>query len=75
MLDVHMWQFARPQPHTISVEEHHSRLARARQVTGKKREHQQDHLKDRSARRRATLLDAEYILALLTNSTEAGNLL
>ncbi len=54
MLNVHMWQYGRPQPRTISIKERHARLAKARQASGKKRESRKDQLADRGARRRAT---------------------
>jgi hypothetical protein len=57
-LNVHMWQYGRPQPRTISVEERHARLAKARQSSGKKRESRRDQLADRQARRRAVLQQA-----------------
>jgi hypothetical protein len=53
MLNVHMWQYGRPQSRTISVEERHAKLARARQVSGQERRNAL--LQDRSARRRASL--------------------
>ena len=55
MLNVHMWQYGRPQPRTISIEERHAKLARTRQVAGQKRERRKDLLQDRSARIRATV--------------------
>jgi hypothetical protein len=55
MLNVHMWQYGRPQPRTISVEERHAKLAKARQVSGQKRERRKALLQDRSACRRASL--------------------
>ena len=58
MLNVHLWQYGRPQPRTISVEERHARLAKARQASGRKRESRKALLADRSARRRAALQDA-----------------
>ena len=57
MLNVHMWQYGRPQPRTISVQERHARLAKARQVSGRKRDARKDQLADRRARRRAILQD------------------
>ncbi len=54
-LDVHMWQYGRPQPRTLSVEERHARLAKARQSSGKRRESRKDQLADWRARRRAVL--------------------
>ena len=56
--NVHMWQYGRPQPRTISVEERHARLAKARQASGQKRESRKELLADRKAQRRATLQDA-----------------
>ena len=61
MLNVHMWQYERPQPRTISVEERHAKLARTRQVAGQKQEHRKDLLQDRSARIRATLQVAPFV--------------
>ena len=58
MLNVHLWQYGRPQPRTISVEERQARLAKARQASGRKRESRKALLADRSARRRAALQDA-----------------
>jgi hypothetical protein len=57
-LNVHMWQYGQPQPRTLSVEERHTRLAKARQSSGKTRESSKDQLADRcawAARRRAVL--------------------
>ena len=42
MLNVHIWQYGRPQPRTISVEVRHANLARTRQVSGQKRERRKD---------------------------------
>jgi hypothetical protein len=56
MLNVHMWQYWRPQPRTISVGERHAKQAGARQVAGQKRERRRDVLQDRRARIRATKL-------------------
>jgi hypothetical protein len=50
MLNVHMWQYGRPQPRTISVQVCHTRLAKARQVSGQKLESQKDKLAGRRAR-------------------------
>jgi hypothetical protein len=58
MLNVHMWQYGRPQPRTISVEERHARLQKARQASGRKRESWKELLAERSAQRHATLQNA-----------------
>ena len=55
VLNVHMWQYGRPQPRTISVQERHARLKKARLVSGRKREARKDQMADRRARRRAIL--------------------
>ena len=60
MLNVHMWQYGRPQPRTISIEERHAKLARASQAAGQKRDRFKDLLQDRSARIRATLQVAPF---------------
>jgi hypothetical protein len=32
MLNVHMWQYGRPQPRTISVRERHARLVKSKKI-------------------------------------------
>ncbi len=49
MPNVHMWQYGRPHPHTISVEERHTRMAKVRHASGKTRESRKDQLADRRA--------------------------
>ena len=53
MLNVHMWQFGRPQPRTISVQERRANLERAKKACSIKRKQRQPYTQERAARRRA----------------------
>ena len=62
MLNVHIWQYGRRQPRTISVEERHAKLAKTRQVAGQKRERRKDLLQDRRTRGYALLYKLHHFV-------------
>jgi hypothetical protein len=55
MLNVHMWQYGRPQPRTLSVQERRDSTRQSKQGAGQKRARRKDYLKDMSVRRRAAM--------------------
>jgi hypothetical protein len=53
MLNVHVWQFGRPQPRTMSVQERQAYRANKRKESNRKRELRKPYTQERAARRRA----------------------
>ena len=53
MLNVHMWQFGRPQPRTISVQQRRANKEKAQKACNAKRKQRQPYTQERAARRRA----------------------
>ena len=53
MLNVHMWQFGRPQPRTISVQQRRANLEKAQKACNNKRKQRLPYTQERAARRRA----------------------
>ena len=53
MLNVHMWQFGRPQPRTISVQQRHANQEKTQKAANAKRTRRLPITKERAARRRA----------------------
>jgi hypothetical protein len=49
MLNVHLWQFGRPQPRTISVEERRGNRERARKALNQKRAQRQPYIQEKAA--------------------------
>jgi hypothetical protein len=52
MLNVHMWQFGRPQPRTMSVQERQAYRANKQKETNRKRALRKPYTQERAARRR-----------------------
>ena len=53
MLNVHIWQFGRPQPRTISVQQRRANKGKAQKACNAKRKQRQPYTQERAARRRA----------------------
>ena len=53
MLNVHLWQFGRPQPRTIQVQERRANLEKAKKACNIKRKQRLPYTQERAARRRA----------------------
>ena len=53
MLNVHLWQFGRPQARTISVQQRHANKERAQKAANQKRAERMPYTRDKAARRRA----------------------
>ena len=53
MLNVHMWQFGRQQPRTISVQQRRANLEKAQRACNAKRKQRLPYTQERAARRRA----------------------
>ena len=53
MLNVHLWQFGRPQARTISVQQRRANMERAQKATRQKRAQRMPYTKEKAARRRA----------------------
>ena len=52
MLNVHLWQFGRPQARTISVQQRHANKERAQKAANQKRAERMPYTRDKAARRR-----------------------
>ena len=53
MLNVHLWQFGRPQARTISVQQRHANKERAQKAANQKRAQRMPYTREKAARRRA----------------------